>query len=199
MQEECGWKNATWPLERNGQALVVHACNPSYLGGWHREDQGLRPDWAYCSWDPHLQNNQRKMDWRYAQGVVYCFASTKPWVQTLIPPTKQKEGRREGGKERRKEGRRKTAMEPGIGSHQNLEFLLSALCPSLLLREVLWSTEWSSVLHFCVFMQTRFLCFLIHMAKYDHSIDPGRTIILLRESTAKVDRSNVVHYTQSLL
>jgi hypothetical protein len=37
--------------------LVAHALNPSYLGGWDQEDQGLRTAWA-----PHLQINQRKME-----------------------------------------------------------------------------------------------------------------------------------------
>jgi hypothetical protein len=34
------------------------------LGGWDQEDPSLRPAWKNSSQDPHLQNNQRKMDWR---------------------------------------------------------------------------------------------------------------------------------------
>jgi hypothetical protein len=34
-----------------GQVLVAHAYNPSYLGGWDLEDCGLRPAWANSSWD----------------------------------------------------------------------------------------------------------------------------------------------------
>jgi hypothetical protein len=43
---------------------VAHAYNPSYLGGWNQEDHSSRPAWANSSQDPHLQNNQSKMDWR---------------------------------------------------------------------------------------------------------------------------------------
>jgi hypothetical protein len=28
---------------------VAHFCNPTYLGGWDREDQGSRPAWANSS------------------------------------------------------------------------------------------------------------------------------------------------------
>jgi hypothetical protein len=44
---------------------VAHTWNPSYLGGWNREDHSSRPAWANSSRDPpHLQNNHSKMDWR---------------------------------------------------------------------------------------------------------------------------------------
>jgi hypothetical protein len=46
-----------WPGAR------AHDCNPSYLGGWDREDCSLRP--ANSSEDPHFQNNQSKISWRF--------------------------------------------------------------------------------------------------------------------------------------
>jgi hypothetical protein len=44
------------------QVLVAHTCNPKYLGGWDQEDQVLRPAQENSSEDPHLQNNESKMD-----------------------------------------------------------------------------------------------------------------------------------------
>jgi hypothetical protein len=29
-----------------GGVLVIHACNPSYLGGRDQEARGSKPDWA---------------------------------------------------------------------------------------------------------------------------------------------------------
>jgi hypothetical protein len=40
------------------------ACYPSYLEGWDWKDDSSRPAWAIHLFDPHLQNNQSKMDWR---------------------------------------------------------------------------------------------------------------------------------------
>jgi hypothetical protein len=42
-------------------ALVTHTCNPSYVGGWDREDRGSKPAQMNTSWD-YLQNNQSKTD-----------------------------------------------------------------------------------------------------------------------------------------
>jgi hypothetical protein len=41
--------NKVYPIS---QTWVVHTCNPSYLGGWDREDWGSRPALANISWDP---------------------------------------------------------------------------------------------------------------------------------------------------
>jgi hypothetical protein len=46
--------------------MVAHACNPGYLGGRKWEDTDLRLAQANSLWDPHLQNNQSKMDWKYS-------------------------------------------------------------------------------------------------------------------------------------
>jgi hypothetical protein len=43
---------------------LVDAYNSSYLGGCNREDHYLRPVWTNSSRDPHLQNNQNKIDWK---------------------------------------------------------------------------------------------------------------------------------------
>jgi hypothetical protein len=43
---------------------VAHICNPSYSRGRDQEDHGSRPAGVNGFQDPHLQNNQRKMDWR---------------------------------------------------------------------------------------------------------------------------------------
>jgi hypothetical protein len=45
-------------------ALVTPICNSSYLGGRDRKDHSSRLAQANISWDPHLQNNQSKMNWR---------------------------------------------------------------------------------------------------------------------------------------
>jgi hypothetical protein len=41
----CGWAST-----------VAHICNPSYSGGRHQEDHGLKPAWANSSRDPILKN-----------------------------------------------------------------------------------------------------------------------------------------------
>jgi hypothetical protein len=59
--------------------VVAHACNPSYLGGWDWEDQDLKPAWAESSQDPHLQNNQSKMDFRTkSSGIVPTLQVESP-------------------------------------------------------------------------------------------------------------------------
>jgi hypothetical protein len=46
------------------QALVAHACNPSYSGGKDQEDCGLKPAQANSSQDAVLKNTQPEKDWR---------------------------------------------------------------------------------------------------------------------------------------
>jgi hypothetical protein len=45
------------------------AYNPSYLGGWDWEDQGLSPTQANSSWDPILKKPSQKKSGGVAQGV----------------------------------------------------------------------------------------------------------------------------------
>jgi hypothetical protein len=78
---------------------VAYAYNPSYLGGWDRENWSSRPAQAN-SQDPHLQNNQSK--WTEgvgSSGRVPTLKSLEPWVQTPIPPKRKKERKKEGRKE----------------------------------------------------------------------------------------------------
>jgi hypothetical protein len=49
----------------NCQALVAHACNPSYSGG-RDQDSDLKPAWANSSHDPILKKTQHEkglMEW----------------------------------------------------------------------------------------------------------------------------------------
>jgi hypothetical protein len=48
-------------------------------GGWDREDHSLLLACAISSREPHLQNNQTKMDWRYDSG------NRAPALQTQNP------------------------------------------------------------------------------------------------------------------
>jgi hypothetical protein len=61
---------------------MVHACNPSYLGGWDQKDHCSRAAQANSWRDPHLQNNQSKMDWRCGSSsrASTCFPNLEPWV-----------------------------------------------------------------------------------------------------------------------
>jgi hypothetical protein len=40
--------------------LVVHTCNPSYLGERHQKDQGLKPALDKLFSKPYLENTQHK-------------------------------------------------------------------------------------------------------------------------------------------
>jgi hypothetical protein len=51
--------------ELANQALVAHACNPSYSGGKDQEDHGLRPAQANISRDPISKNPITKQGWYY--------------------------------------------------------------------------------------------------------------------------------------
>jgi hypothetical protein len=48
-------------------ALVVHACNPSNLGGRDQEDCGLKPAWANSLRDPILKKSMIKKGGGVAQ------------------------------------------------------------------------------------------------------------------------------------
>jgi hypothetical protein len=43
---------------------VVHAYNPSYLGGKDQENRWLKPAWANSSQDPILKITYKIKDWR---------------------------------------------------------------------------------------------------------------------------------------
>jgi hypothetical protein len=49
---------------------VTHACNPSYFRGWDQEDRSSKAVQENSSQDPHLQNNQSKMYWKYTDQAI---------------------------------------------------------------------------------------------------------------------------------
>jgi hypothetical protein len=67
----------------------AHACNPSYLGDWSQEDHGSRPPLATASRDPVSKITRAKRTGGLAQALERLLWSTKPWVQTLVPPRKK--------------------------------------------------------------------------------------------------------------
>jgi hypothetical protein len=62
---------------------IIHAYNPSSLGGWDQEDHDSRPAQAKTSQDPHLQNNHGKIDWSYgSSGTVPALQAWSPEFKT---------------------------------------------------------------------------------------------------------------------
>jgi hypothetical protein len=59
--------------------LVVHACNPSYLGGRDQEDHTL----------PSAKYPTLKLPGGVAQAGAPCLANVRPQVQTLVPSINQ--------------------------------------------------------------------------------------------------------------
>jgi hypothetical protein len=74
---------ASKPSE-SSQALVVHACNLSYLGDWDWITIQGQPGQIPCE-TPHLQNNEKNGLEVYLKQYNACFASAEPWVQTPVP------------------------------------------------------------------------------------------------------------------
>jgi hypothetical protein len=74
----------TW---RRGKGLMLW-FPPVILATWEAEMRRImiwgQPGQIVCETrPPHLQNNQSKMDWRYASSG---FARWKPWVQAPVAP-----------------------------------------------------------------------------------------------------------------
>jgi hypothetical protein len=65
---------------------VAHTCNPSYLGGCD-QDCGSKPALENSSEDPHLQNNQSKME-SVAQ-VVGCLLCKREALSSNSKNTKK--------------------------------------------------------------------------------------------------------------
>jgi hypothetical protein len=59
---------------------MAHSYNISYFG--RLKSGGLQP--THSSWDPHVQNNQSKMDGRYGS------SSKAPALQQQTPPPPKK-------------------------------------------------------------------------------------------------------------
>jgi hypothetical protein len=70
-------------------------CNPSYLGNWDQEEHGSTSAWANSSRDPHLPNNQSKMDWSCGSTVVrlLCKCKTLSSNPRPTPHTKSKQNK----------------------------------------------------------------------------------------------------------
>jgi hypothetical protein len=71
-------KSKSWP-GAGGSCL-----NPSYLGGWDQEDQGLRPTWTKSSQDPISKITKMEV-W-----LEHLFASTNPLFKPQPHPKKKK-------------------------------------------------------------------------------------------------------------
>jgi hypothetical protein len=68
---------------------VAHTCNPSYLGGRHQEDHGLKSAWANSFWDLILKKTQHQKRAGGVVKVVECLPS-KCEAQNSNPSTKKK-------------------------------------------------------------------------------------------------------------
>jgi hypothetical protein len=82
-----------WPIASRVQphwVPVVHACNPSYMGGQDQEDHGLRPAQANTSQDPIYKIPRAKWNGSKSRWWSACFASVRPWNQTPQSTKKKK-------------------------------------------------------------------------------------------------------------
>jgi hypothetical protein len=67
-------------IEVTSQALVAHACNPSYSGGRDREDCGLKPAQANSSARPYLEKPFTKIglvEWLKVKALSSSPSTTK--------------------------------------------------------------------------------------------------------------------------
>jgi hypothetical protein len=69
--------------------LVVHACDPSYLGGWDWEDHSLRPAWENSSRDSISKISRAKWTGGVAQ-MVECLLCQWETLSTNSSPAKKK-------------------------------------------------------------------------------------------------------------
>lgn len=77
--------------------MVAQAWNPNGLGGWSRKIASQDQPWKLND------TLSQKKNWHCSSVVEY------PWVPSPVPPKKEKEGRREGERERRNGRKRKCA------------------------------------------------------------------------------------------
>jgi hypothetical protein len=66
--------------------MVVHACNPSYLGRWRQEDLEFTPAWTKLA--KTLSQNNIKTKGLEVQ--LKWYTSRKPWIQSSGPQKKKK-------------------------------------------------------------------------------------------------------------
>jgi hypothetical protein len=57
--------------------MVLHACNPSYLGSWDEEDLGSRLTWANGSQDPTSKLTREKWTGDVTQAIVCLLNKCK--------------------------------------------------------------------------------------------------------------------------
>jgi hypothetical protein len=69
--------------------MVAYICNARYLGVRDQEDCSVRSAWANSSRDPHLQNNQSKIDWRCGSSGE-CLLYKCQALSAKTSPTKRK-------------------------------------------------------------------------------------------------------------
>jgi hypothetical protein len=82
----CELLNVLKSYDRPG--MVIHACNPSYLGG--RRITSLRPTLAKIA-KPCLISKLKAKGWEGdSSGKGTFLACTRPWVQPSLQQTKQK-------------------------------------------------------------------------------------------------------------
>jgi hypothetical protein len=86
---------------------VAHACNPSYSGGRHQEDQGLKPAWANNFQGSILKKQTGVGD--LAQWKSTCLASARPRVRSLAPKKKGKNRKKK--KQNKKDKKKNKATE----------------------------------------------------------------------------------------
>jgi hypothetical protein len=86
----CLWSQPTMDQTylKESQALVAHACNPSFLGGWDQEDCSSKPAWANSSQDPISKISRVKWTKGEAQ-VVECLLSKRKALSSSPNPTKK--------------------------------------------------------------------------------------------------------------
>jgi hypothetical protein len=70
------------------QVAHTHTCKTSYLVGWDQGDCGWKPAQAKSSWEPHLQNNQSKIDWKC--GLNSRAPALQAWRPEFITPGPRK-------------------------------------------------------------------------------------------------------------
>jgi hypothetical protein len=72
-------------------APVAHTCNPSYLGGWDRQDRNLRTAQANSSGDlpPISKITRAKWAGDVVQAVEWWLCKLEPSVQIQVPLNKK--------------------------------------------------------------------------------------------------------------
>jgi hypothetical protein len=79
------------PYFKDKLDVVAHTCNPSYLGGGDRKI--LVQDLAGQKYETpsEIKKNKTKHKNKSAQVIEHLPASTRPWVQSLVPQKEKKE------------------------------------------------------------------------------------------------------------